>query len=103
MLPTDQTYGIQIYQYLSPHGEVNLIGHDMFAGSVGTGGKWGGYGYLIDLDNVFYRPLQNRDTRLKMNIQAADQDGEKDEYITEAGLMVIQEQTHGIIKGIFNY
>jgi hypothetical protein len=103
MFPKDKTYGIAIAQYLSPHGEVMIVKHDMLEGSVATNQEYGGYGYLIDLENVFYRPLQNRDTRLKMNIQANDSDTQKDEYITEAGIMVIQEKTHGILKDLVNY
>ena len=100
MFPKDKTYGISIAQYLSPHGEVMLVKHDMLTGAVGSTSKYGGWAFLIDLENVFYRPLRNRDTRLKMNVQAPDQDGQKDEYITEAGIMCIQERTHAVLKNV---
>uniref|UniRef100_A0A832I0Z0 Phage major capsid protein n=1 Tax=Eiseniibacteriota bacterium TaxID=2212470 RepID=A0A832I0Z0_UNCEI len=103
MFPKDKTYGIAIAQYLSPHGEVLIISHDMLEGAGATNQEYGGYAFLVDLENVMYRPLQNRDTRLKMNVQANDQDGEKDEYITEAGLMVVQEKTHAILKDVLQY
>jgi hypothetical protein len=103
MLPTDETYGIAIAQYLSPHGEVLIVCHDMLEGTGTTNQEWGGYGYLLDLENVYYRPLQGRDTRLKMNIQAPDADSEKDEYITECGVQLVQEKTHAILKDLVNY
>jgi len=103
MFPKDKTYGIAIAQYLSPHGEVMLVGHDMLEGTGSTNQEYGGYGYLIDLENTFYRPLQNRDTRLQMNIQTNDVDGQKDQFITEAGIQVIQEKTHAILKDVITY
>ena len=58
-----------------------------------------GYALGLDLKNLWYRPLQGRDTVLKTNIQANDEDGEKDEYITEAGLQLNLEKTHAVMYG----
>lgn len=103
MFPTDKTYGINIAQYLSAHGQLMVVPHNMLTGSVATNLEYGGYGYIVDLENVFYRPQQNLDTKLHLNIQANDAETEKDEYRTHCGLMPIQEKTHGIIKDVLNF
>jgi len=95
MVPKDKTYGIAITKYLSPMGEFNLIMHHLLTGDV-----YGGYGICVALNECKYRPLQNRDTKLKMGIEDNDADTEEDEYITEAGLQVKHPEKHAIIKGI---
>ena len=50
------------------------------------------------MEEVSYRPLTGRDTQLVTNIQAADEDGERDMYITEAGVQVKLPRKHGLIK-----
>ena len=86
-----------IRKYKSIHGDLNMVEHPMFTGAI--------YGYtmlILDLadDNVEYRPMKNRDTRLKMNIQAADVDGEKHEYLTETGVSLKNVDKHFIFTGI---
>ena len=46
-----------------------------------------------------HRHLTNGDVVL-MNRQPNDQDGRKDEYLTEAGLQFGQQRTHGVLTGI---
>jgi CTP:phosphocholine cytidylyltransferase-like protein len=65
----------------------------MFEGAV--------YGYYLaslDLadDCIEYRYLTDSDTQLHQNIQANDLDGQKDEYLTEAGLMFANEKRHAL-------
>ena len=50
----------------------------------------------LDLDSIFHRYLQGRDTQIKTNIQANDEDSRKDEYLNECCPMLIQEKNHGI-------
>lgn len=94
MVPRDKTYGIQITRYLSAHGTLNIV-H-----SKTLDNAYSGYAVGIDLENVQYCPLRGRDTRLKTNIQAPDLDGWMDEYLTEFGMKVKLESTHGILKGV---
>jgi hypothetical protein len=53
---------------------------------------------------VTYRYLandsQNRDTKLLTNRQPNDQDGRKDELLSEIGLQFGQEIRHGVLTGI---
>lgn len=88
ILPSEKTFGINLAQWMTPFGMVNLVLNNLFTETP----TFAGYAYLIDPDQLTYRFLQNSDTRLKTNIQANDADGQEDEYITEAGLQFMQEK-----------
>jgi hypothetical protein len=87
-----QTYGIDIKEYVSGFGRLMVVYHPLLE----QGAK--GRGYIIDLDGVMMRPL--RATHMNTNVQAPDADVYKDEILTEAGFMVAEELTHGIITGV---
>jgi hypothetical protein len=95
----EKTYGMDVTQYTSPFGSLNLVYHRLLEGT-----KYGGYIILVDMDQVAYRYLanddQNRDTKVLTNRQPNDQDGRKDEYLTEFGLEVRQQRTHAVLSGI---
>jgi hypothetical protein len=93
LVPKDQTFGLDINRLLTPHGSLMVVKHNLFEGDT-----YGKRGYVIDLDNVGYRFLRGRDTKLMTNIQANDKDSRKDEYLTEMGLVRRLEKTHGRIK-----
>jgi hypothetical protein len=65
-------------------------------------GIWENYCVAVDMKNVAYRPLTgngvNRDTFIETNIQANDEDGRRDQIITEAGLEISLPETHAILK-----
>ena len=65
-------------------------------------GPWENYCVAVDLKNVAYRPLVgngiNRDTFVETNIQANDEDGRRDQVITEAGLEISLPETHAVMK-----
>jgi hypothetical protein len=65
-------------------------------------GPWEDYCVAIDMGNVAYRPLVgngiSRDTFIETNIQGNDEDGRKDQIITEAGLEISLPETHAILK-----
>jgi len=86
-------YGLNIVKYVSPHGDINMVKHPMFEGTV-----FGYYAAVIDLadDVVEYRFLKGRDTSLKQSIQENDEDSDKDEYFTEAGLQFANEARHAL-------
>lgn len=90
----EDTYGIHLKEYVSFHGRV------MIATSYTFEKDYAGMGLMLDMDNIYYRPLKGRDTKLRTNIQAPDLDGWRDEYLTEAGLMVRLEKTHALLKGV---
>jgi hypothetical protein len=95
----EKTFGLRIFQYISPHGTLNLVTHYLLEGTTLGGQIW-----VMDSDVVKYRYLVNkrgaRDTTLNKEIQANDVDGRKDEYLTECGLELGSELRHGYIYGI---
>ena len=96
---SDKTYGLNVTNYQSPFGSLNLVYHPLLEGT-----KYGGYLVGVDLDEVTYRYLANdeynRDTKVIPNIQANDLDGRKDEIKTECGLQVGQQKRHFVVTGI---
>lgn len=92
--PLDKTYGIQISQYVTAFGTVNLVHQRLFVG------EYAGYAFLIDMDCLRYRYMSNRDTKLMTNVQAPDVDGEVDQYLTEAGLERKQAAKCALLKGV---
>lgn len=91
----EKTYGMDVNYYTSPFGALRTVYHRLLEGT-----KYGGYIIGLDMGEIAYRPLTNRDTHLKLNIQPNDQDGRKSEFITEAGLRLGQQRTHFLITGI---
>lgn len=87
----EQTYGLTILRYVSAHGTLNIIKHDLLKGAT-----FGNYCVVLDMENVNYRYLSGRDTKLYTNRQANDVDGQVDEYLSEVGLQFELEQTHAI-------
>ena len=60
--------------------------------------QFGGYAFLVDLENVQYAPL--RATRLLMNTQDNDEDAISGEWKTEASLKVERQETGAIWRGV---
>lgn len=94
--PLAKTYGMKIQEWQTAFGTINIVKNPLFVGN------FSGYGFVIDLECFKYRYMNNRDTKLRTNIQANDVDGEIDEYLTECGLERKQAPRHALIKGITN-
>jgi len=86
----DKTFGLDITTFRTPHGTLNMIHHPLL-----TQG-YAGYSITLDMEELAYRPLTGRDTTLKTNIQLPDEDGKRDQYITEMGLELRQPKKHGM-------
>lgn len=91
----EDTFGLSVTKYVTPFGVLNLVYHPLLEGAV-----YGGYGVILDVENIKNRPLQGRDTKLETNIQANDEDQRKDQYLTEAGLQVSLPKTHAVVTGV---
>jgi len=91
IVQSEKTYGITILKYVSAHGTLNLIKHDLF-----TGAPYGNYAVAVDMEAATFRYLKNRDTKLLTSRQANDADEQIEEYLTECGLMLEQEKRHAI-------
>jgi hypothetical protein len=95
----ETTYGMNVTHYTSPFGDLNLVYHRLLEGT-----KYGGYMIVVDMEEMRYRYLANdelnRDTKVLPNRQPNDQDGRKDEYLSEVGVQVGTEKAHGVLTGI---
>lgn len=99
---TDQgrsAYGVDVVDYISPHGTLTVARHDLLEGT-----KWGKAIIVVDLAETKWRFLANRngsrDTALYRDRQAPSADTRMSEYITEGGIQVGLEQCHAIYTGI---
>lgn len=95
------TYGLNVRQFVSPHGTINVVTHWLLEGTT-----YGGYAALLDLSQVRKRVLANRrgsrDTHVLDGIQAPDADTMKSEYLTESGLEFGNEKKHALIVNVTN-
>ena len=90
--PGGNRYGFAVRTWHSSYGDVDVVWHPLL--EVGTDG----FGFLVDMAGVMIRPLQR--TTLETNIQANDEDGYKDQYLTEQSYSYINEKAFGRIKGV---
>ena len=60
--------------------------------------QYGGWAFYVNMDNIELVALRN--TELLRDRQNNDADRYDEEYLTEFGLKVPQERTHGIITGV---
>jgi hypothetical protein len=85
--PTTKAYGINIVEWVTPLGKINLLTHPLFNQETTTRNSM----VIIEPENIKYRPLKNRDTKfygdgLEKNTGWTRRDGLKEEFLTEAGL-----------------
>jgi hypothetical protein len=88
------TYGLSVSRWVSAFGEVDIVVNPFLVND------YAGYGFLLDPESFRYRFTKERDTHLRMNIQANDADAEIDEYFTECGLERINAPLNAMIKGV---
>lgn len=96
---SEKTFGISVMEYLTPFGVVSIVNMNLFTEVT----LYSGYAYLIDVEGLAYRYLENSDTKLKTNIQANDADGQEDEYLTECGLQFNNEKKSALLYNVTSY
>jgi len=96
-VPKDETYGIDVKEYLSGHGTLLVVKHNLLEES------YAGYAFAVDTEYIKMRTMQGRDTKLKTNIQANDADTRKDEYMTDIGFQLELEKAHGVLYGVTSF
>lgn len=100
--PSIDTYGVSLSKYQSASGAmVNIMVKRDWYDFQAAGNQYGGIGVVLDMDDITMRPL--RDTVLKPDRQANDEDSVKQEYLTEWSLELGLEKKHAIISGITGY
>lgn len=92
--PTTMAYGFKVQELITPFGSLMLKSHPLMTMDAATRSDM----YCLDTKYIKYRYVD--DTKYKPEIQANDLDGSKSEYLTEAGLEVQFEKSHGIINGL---
>jgi hypothetical protein len=85
----DKKYGLNISTIETPHGVLKLVKHPLFTDGIYN------RSYVLDMEMLDYCPLVGRDTSLKENIQNNDEDGRRDEYLTEATMQLKNPLKHG--------
>lgn len=93
VMSSEKAYGLRIVTYNSPHGTLHIIKHPLL-----TGTTYGNYALGLDLECLTYRYLSNRDTKLLTNRQDNGEDSQVDEYLTECGLQMEQDERHAIMS-----
>ena len=92
----EETYGMNVMSLDTPFGTLHLKTHPLFNRS----DELRNDGFIIDVQNLRYRALNDRDTTLLANRQNNDEDRRKDEWLTEAGLEVRFPESHMYIKNL---
>jgi hypothetical protein len=81
-MPAESTFGMNVTSIETPHGILHFKSHPLF-----TENPVLRYTMMVlDVQNMRYRNLTDRDTHLKKLIQLPGADRRKDEWLTEAGL-----------------
>ena len=90
------SFGHSVTKVSTIYGNLHFVAEPLLRG------PWENYCCAVDMKNVAYRPLSgngvNRDTFVETNIQDNDEDGRRDQIITEAGLEISLPETHAVIK-----
>lgn len=90
---TTEQYGVRLTKVTSSHGDLLLVKHPILQSTPGYNERV----FILDMDAIAERPFKGADTKLRMNIQAPDVDGEKHEYLTQIGLEVRNELKHMVL------
>lgn len=90
----DNAYGVKFTRYTTFAGDLLVYMHPMFRQVPQMQETM----IVLDMPNLKYRYLQNRDTNLQRDIQNNDVDGVKHQYLTECGLEMTQAKVHAVIK-----
>lgn len=94
VVPLGETFGYRLYEYGTPFGTLFCYKHPLLS----TNPTFQGWGFIIDLSRIRERFITQ--TRLEQNVQAQGTDARMDQYLSEVGLEVHHELSHGLVKGM---
>lgn len=98
-LPLADTYGMNVVKHVTPFGDVYYKTHPLFNQNANMR-----YNALfLDVQNLRYRYMQDRDTTVKKNIQPNNADYRQDEWLTECGLELQFPESHMYMVGVTDY
>lgn len=102
--PDVNKWGVHVRKYESGAGDqVDIINLREFQDYQTALTQFGGWAFLVDMNDVRMRPLRTRDTRYMENLQAPDEDSEKHEFRTEWSIEIGNEKNHAILKAVTAY
>lgn len=90
--PLSSKLGMRAATWECTHGKINIVFNPELKGDQA------GWGFLLDMNHLWYVYLNDSDTKLLRARQAPSLDGTEEEYLTDVGMMVGLEAAHGIIK-----
>jgi hypothetical protein len=98
-LPMKDTYGMNVVKHVSPFGTLYYKTHPLFTQNPELRFN----ALIVDMQNLNYRFLDGRDTKLLTNRQPNDADYRKDEWLTECGLELRFPESHMYIQNVRDY
>jgi hypothetical protein len=96
--PAEEAYGMNVTKVETAHGILYFKQHPLFNRDVTLRHS----AFILDVNNLKYRALNDSDTILLKNRQANDADRRKDEWLTEAGIEVNFPESHMFIRNLQN-
>jgi len=87
-------FGISVMRWITPFGTIFLKTHPLFSFEATMRNTM----LIVEPENLKFRFVD--DTKYKPEIQPNDIDGEKSEYLTEAGLEVHYPQAMGLLRNV---
>ncbi len=92
----EDSYGMKISKISTIHGELYFKTHPLFKEDPANQLKM----FIVDMGDICYHALQDRDTALLKNRQTRDRDKRKDEWLTEMGIEYRMPERHMLIDGL---
>lgn len=89
-------YGMHVTTLETPFGVVRFATHPLFSRSI----QYRNDVLMLDVHNLKFRPLKNRDTKRYSNQARNDEDKVKHKWLTEASLELRRPQSHMWLRGI---
>jgi hypothetical protein len=97
VVPGGESYGMKLTEYICPFGTLYIKVHPLFS----IHPTYRSWGLFVDLDKLVFRYID--DTDFRPNVQANDIDGEKDEFLTEAGMECQHQKAHALAKNMTSF
>ncbi len=99
VVPGDRTFGLRFKEYEHAHGTLMCMSHPLLSQNP----SYKDAIFIVDTKNTRRRYKKNRDTKYLKNRQSPGVDGIIHEFLTETGLELQHEATHGIAYGVSAY
>lgn len=91
----EESYGMTINMWESPWGTLYLKSHPLFQRQALRSS-----GFILDVGCLGWNDLQDSEVTLLKNRQNNDEDGRKDEFLGEGGLVVKAPENHLYLEGV---